>query len=88
MHKPRKYNVREFNRNQIVYRIFWIVSLLAALAVSVYMIQVGVVEPLMANPVIITFYEEEINVDSVPFPAFTICNSFQFKRTPLLKLVT
>ena len=63
------------------FRLIWLAVILSALGVSLYMVLKGVVEPLYANPIIISFESKEITVDQIPFPAFTICNTNKIKKS-------
>ncbi len=62
-------------------------SVLTAVGVSVYLIFLGVVYPLRANPVLIAFQDQEITISQVPYPAFTICLVNKIKRTPFRNMI-
>lgn len=54
-------------------RIFWLVSFLFAVAFATYFI-LDIYNKYDNNPVIISFNPTTVSLDSIPFPAVTICN--------------
>jgi hypothetical protein len=73
-------------RLQHIFRIFWLLAILGSVVFSAYLIFIGVVQPMFANPILISFQASEITIDQIPFPAFTICNVNKVKKDVVLEL--
>lgn len=58
----------------LVFRCFWIVSLLLAFVACVMLI-INLITKLQAFPIIICMGENSISVTEIPFPAITLCPS-------------
>lgn len=54
-------------------RIFWVVAFLLSFSAAVYLIY-GVWNRYERSPVIVSFQSSEQDIDSIPFPAVTLCN--------------
>lgn len=57
-----------------MFRIFWLIAFLVAVALAIVFITSLYVN-YDNSPVIVNFSPEMINVQNIPFPAVTICNT-------------
>ncbi len=66
-------------------RIFWAIGFLSSLGLAIYLIY-GVWERNERVPVIVSFQANEQDMDTIPFPAVTLCNMNKFPKTKVLEL--
>ncbi|CAL8109591.1 unnamed protein product [Orchesella dallaii] len=66
-------------------RIFWLIAFLLSLAAAIYLIH-GVWDRHRKIPVIVTFQAKEQDIDSIPFPAVTLCNMNKFPKSKVQEL--
>jgi hypothetical protein len=68
------------------FRIFWLIAFCLGLIGAVLLIN-DVWARYKANPVIVTFEPKEHDIDSLPFPAVTICNINKFAKSKVEKII-
>ncbi|XP_018575693.2 pickpocket protein 28 [Anoplophora glabripennis] len=61
-------------------RIFWLISFSVAIGFAAYYIS-NIYEKWQSSPVIISFSPFDADLSTIPFPAITICNMNQAKKT-------
>ncbi|XP_074032749.1 pickpocket protein 28 [Leptinotarsa decemlineata] len=66
-------------------RIFWLVSFCFAIGFAAYYIT-NIYHKWNSSPVIISFNPFDADLTSIPFPAVTICNMNQAKKSEVLKI--
>ncbi len=66
-------------------RIFWSIGFLSSLGLAIYLIY-GVWERYERVPVIVSFQASEQDMDTIPFPAVTLCNMNKFPASKVVEL--
>ncbi|XP_057651298.1 pickpocket protein 28-like [Diorhabda carinulata] len=67
-------------------RMFWLISFSVAIGFAAYYIT-NIFQKWNSSPVIISFSPFDADLKSIPFPAVTICNMNQAKRTEVNKII-
>lgn len=71
---------------EFFFRIFWLIAFTLAIIFAGYYIS-NIYEKWRSSPVIISFSPYDAELSSIPFPAVTICNMNQAKKTEAEKLI-
>lgn len=63
----------------VIFRVFWIIAFLMSVSLAIYLIY-QVWDRYTKVPVIVSFQTSEQDIDSIPFPAVTLCNMNKVKN--------
>lgn len=69
----------------LLFRIFWVAAFMLSLGAAIFLIY-GVLEKYINAPVIVSFQTNEQGIDSIPFPAVTLCNMNRFPKRKVEEL--
>lgn len=66
-------------------RVFWLIAFSVAIGFAAYYIT-NIYDKWNSSPVIISFSPFDAQLQDIPFPAVTICNMNQAKKTEVIKI--